>query len=168
MPLEDLDRVADQAATPHASCVVTNEHEQRQRKHEVDVRGRRFQQFLRSGRVAVLHREHRYPVADQDEYEQRDRQGQHERGNFHTDRLLDLTAHLDGDGFPEQLHPAGHPRRGHLGLQEERQADGDDSRDRGGEHRVGVDGHTQPRGRGVVADLDSALGEDPFGHVVNP
>ena len=120
-------------------------------------------------RGSVLHRQHRDPVGDQDEDEQGHRQRQHERGDLHADRSLDLAAHLGGDGLPEQLHAAGHAGRGDLGPQDERQHDDDDRGDRGGQDRVGVDGHAKPLGRGVVADLDRALGEDSFTHgVLNP
>ena len=116
----------------------------------------------------VLHRQHRQPVRDQDEHEQRDGKRQHERRDLHADRGLDLVAQLDGDGFPEQLHAAGHAGRRDLGAQEECQREHDHRGDRGGKDGVGVDGEPEPFGGLVVADLDGGLGEERVGHVVVP
>ena len=69
-----------------------------------------------------------------------------------------------GDRFEEQLHSAGHARRGDLGAQEERHRDDDHGGDRGRIDRVGVDGHAEPGGRVVLADLDSRRGQDGLSH----
>ena len=126
-----------------------------EREHEVDVRGRRLDQLGGDTvGVGVLHGQHRQPVGDQDEAEQRDRQRQHERGDLHADRALDLVAHLDGDRLEEQLHAAGHTGRGDLGAQEERQGDDDDAGDGGGQHGVHVDRQAEPLLLDVVTNLE--------------
>src|SRR6185295_9392039 len=162
--LQQLHGVPDDAAAPDACRVVADEYEQGERQYEVDVACRRLEQLVGgAGSVGVLHRQHREPVRNKNEHEQRDGQWQYEGGDLHADRGLDLIAQLDRDGFPEQLYAAGHTGRCDLGAQEECQRDHDHRGDRGRQHRVGVDGQPEPLRGLVMTDLDRGFGEERHG-----
>ena len=113
----------------------------------------------------VLHGQHREPVGDEDEHEQRDRQRKDERRDLHADRGLDLVAQLNRDRLPEQLDAVGNAGRCHLGAQEECERKHDHGGDRGGQHRVEIDREAEPVDLFMMADLNAGFGgQDRLGH----
>src|SRR5215475_13931450 len=159
--LRQVPVVTAEALLAYAGDMHPDDDEQRERVRQVHVRCRRRQDL-----GVMNRRQYGQPVGDQQEQEDRDREGYDERRRTDAHRALDLLLHSVGHRFEDQLCAFRDARRDAAAHQQP-ETDDDRSGDDRGHDRVDVEVQAADRDREVVADLDGADGDRVADHRFN-